>query len=94
MTKDASTLLAAAIKSATLTGSFSPAEVGARVGLDKVQSELAARWLANAGVLELGFDSAAHFTAEYRKAHAPPPAAKKAAPKAPRKRARISAGDR
>jgi len=94
MTKDASTLLAAALKSATLTGSFSPAEVGARVGLDKVQSELAARWLANAGVLELGFDSAAHFTAEYRKAHAPPAPAKKPAAKAPRKRARISAGDR
>jgi len=46
-------------------------------------------------VLELGFDSAAHFTAEYRKAHAPPAAAAaKKAPKAPRKRARISAGDR
>jgi hypothetical protein len=40
--------------------------------MDKFRAQAAARWLANAGVIELGFDSAAHFTADYRKAHAPP----------------------
>jgi hypothetical protein len=77
VTTEASTLLAAALKATTLSGSFSPADVGARVGMDKFRAQAAARWLANAGVLELGFDSAAHFTADYRKAHAPPVAAAK-----------------
>ena len=78
MTTEASTLLAAALKSATLKGSFCPTDLGARVGLNKIQAEAAARWLANAGVLELGFDSAAHFTPEHRKAHTPAaPALKK-----------------
>lgn len=74
MTDDASTLLAAALKKATLQGSFSPAEIGAKVGLTKAQSELAARALSNAGVIVLGFDCAAHFSSDYRKAHAPPAA--------------------
>jgi hypothetical protein len=69
MTNEASTLLAAALKSATLSGSFSPAELGAKVGLNKFQAESAARDLSNAGVLELGFDCAANFSREYRMAH-------------------------
>jgi hypothetical protein len=76
MTPEASTFLAAALKSATLNGTFSPADVGARIGMDRHRAEAAARWLSNAGVLSLGFDQAANFTPEYRKAHAP--AAKKA----------------
>ena len=81
MTPEATSLLAAAIKSATLAGSFDPVTVGARVGLDKFRAQAAARTLANAGVLELGFDCAANFTAEYRKASAPrtPAVAKPAA---------------
>ena len=90
MNSEASTLLAAALKSASINGSFSPAEIGARIGLNKFQAEAAARWLANAGVLELGFDSAAHFTPEYRKAN--PPAAAAAAKKPRKIRAKISAG--
>ena len=72
MTQEASTFLAAALKSATLNGSFTPADVGARIGMDKTRAEAAARWLSNAGVLVLGFDQAAHFSPEYRKAHAAP----------------------
>ena len=75
--------MAAVLKTVKLTGSFSPAEVGAKVGLDKWQSENAARVLSNAGILVLGFDSAAHFSADYRKAHAPrgtKPARKKKSP--------------
>ena len=71
MTKDAEQLMSAALKAVKLSGTFSPAEVGAKIGLDRFKSEAAARWLSNAGVLELGFDHAAHFTRDYRKAHAP-----------------------
>ena len=71
MTKDAEQLLAAALKEVKLSGSFSPAELGAKLGLDKFKSEAAARWLSNAGVLELGFDSAARFTRDFRMAHRP-----------------------
>jgi hypothetical protein len=74
MPPDATALLAAALKSATLQGSFLPQTLGAKLGLDKFQSQAAARWLANAGVLVLGFDSSAEFSLEYRKAHSPPPA--------------------
>jgi len=66
--------MAEAVKRATVHGSFSPAEVGARVGLTKFEAEAAARALSNAGVLVLGFDCAAHFSPEFRKAHAPPAA--------------------
>ncbi len=84
MTSEASTLLAAALKSATLSGSFSPAELGARLGLNKFQSEAAARDLSNAGILELGFDCAANFSPEYRKAHTKLPA--KSPPAKPRRK--------
>jgi len=72
MPPEADTLLTAALKSATLRGSFCPATVGAKVGLDKFRALAAARWLANAGVLVLGFDSSAEFSPEYRKAQSPP----------------------
>ena len=74
-------LLNAAVKAVTVRGSFSPAKVGARLGLTKSQSESAARGLSNAGVLVLGFDCDAHFSPDYRKAHAAP------APKIHKKRA-------
>ena len=80
MTSDAQQLMAAALKTVSLTGSFAPAEVGAKVGLDKRKSEAAARDLSNAGVLVLGFDTAAEFSPDFRKAHtrtAPKAAAKK-----------------
>jgi hypothetical protein len=85
MTNEASTLLAAALKSATLSGSFSPAELGAKIGLNKFQAEAAARDLSRAGVLELGFDCAANFSPEYRKAHAKTPAKAAPAPKSRKK---------
>lgn len=72
MTTEASAFLAAALKTATLNGSFSPKDIGAKIGLNKFQAEAAARSLANDGVLSLGFDSAAHFTPEYKKAKSPP----------------------
>ena len=70
MTEDATQLMAEALKRVTVSGSFVPAEVGKRVGLSKPQAELAARALANAGVLVLGFDSAAEFSPDFRKAAA------------------------
>ena len=72
MTTEANQLMAEALKVAKLDGSFNPAEIGARVGLNKAQAESAARTLSNAGVLSLGFDCAAHFTTDFRKMHAPP----------------------
>mgnify|MGYP001605946499 CR=1 FL=1 len=44
MTTEASTLLAAALKSATLSGSFSPTALGARCGLNELQALAAARY--------------------------------------------------
>ena len=76
MTNEAKRLLEKAMESVGLRGSFDPAELGAKVGLSRQQAESAARDLSNAGVLVLGFDLAAHFTPDYRKAHAPPAAAK------------------
>ena len=73
MTKEASQLMAEALKRVTVSGSFSPHEVGKKIGLNKPQSESAARVLANAGVLVLGFDSAAEFSPGFRKANAPAP---------------------
>jgi hypothetical protein len=72
MTQEATKLMTEALKRVTASGSFSPAEIGARVGLDKLQALSAARWLSNAGVLVLGFDSAAHFSSEFRKSQAAP----------------------
>ena len=67
MTLEAEKLLAAAIEMVGLRGSFDPAEVGETVGLSRMQSEAAVRALSNDGVVELGFDMAAHFTPGYRK---------------------------
>jgi hypothetical protein len=71
MTKEASLLMAEALKVVKVTGSFDPEEIGSRVGLDKMQAEMAARALSNAGVLVIGFDSAAHFSPDFRKANSP-----------------------
>jgi hypothetical protein len=78
MTRDAEQLMAAALKSIKLNGSFCPIEVGAKAGMEKWQAEAAARALSNAGILVLGFDSAAHFSPDFRKSQA------KLAPKAGR----------
>ena len=59
--------MAAALKAVKVTGSFCPVEVGAKAGLDRWQAEAAARALSNAGILVLGFDSAAHFSPDFRK---------------------------
>ena len=88
MSPEADRLLAIALKKIALRDGFSPAELGARVGLSKLQSELAARALADAGVLVLGFDHSAEFSDNYRRAKAPaaavPPPKKKGRPaKAP-----------
>ena len=69
MTNDAEQLMAEALRRVTVSGSFSPAEIGSRVGLSKPQAESAARALSNAGVLVLGFDGSAEFTPDFRKAH-------------------------
>ena len=59
MTIDAEQLLAAALKKVDLRGGFDPAELGSKAGLSKPQAVAAARVLANAGVLVLGFDGSA-----------------------------------
>lgn len=71
MTTEANKLMAEALKRVSAGGSFSPAEIGAKIGLNKFQSEAAARALSNAGVLVLGFDCAAEFSPEFRKANRP-----------------------
>lgn len=71
MTNEAQKLLEQAIKAVGLRGSFDPADMGHKVGLNRTQAEAAARMLSNAGVLVLGFDLAAHFTPEYRKFRGP-----------------------
>jgi len=83
MTTEANRLMEEALKVAKLDGSFSPAEIGARVGLNKAQAESAARMLSNAGVLSLGFDCSANFTADFRKMRAP---AKGKSPKATKRK--------
>ena len=70
MTPDAAQLMAAALKAIKLDGSFCPIELGARAGMEKWQAEAAARQLSNAGILVLGFDSAAHFSPDFRKSQA------------------------
>ena len=81
MTKEAAELMAEALRVVKLNGSFSPSEIGARIGLHKMQAESAARSLSNAGVLILGFDCAAHFSTDFRKANASAEAAKRASVK-------------
>ena len=90
MTPEADHLLAIALKRVALRDGFSPAELGARVGLSQSQAEAAARELANAGVLVLGFDQSAEFSDDFRRARTPP------APVTPKKKGRpaksVSAG--
>ena len=81
MTKEAAQLMAEALKVFKLSGTFSPSEIGARIGLHKMQAESAARSLSNAGVLILGFDCAAHFSPDFRKANTPVAMAKLASGK-------------
>lgn len=73
MTIEAEQLLAAALKKVDLHGGFQPAELGAKLGMSKLQADAAARALANAGVLVLGFDRSAEFSADYRKMRLPAP---------------------
>jgi hypothetical protein len=73
MTTEANQLLALALKKVDLRGGFSPAELGAKAGLSKLQAEAAARALANAGVLVLGFDQSAEFSADFRKSRSSAP---------------------
>jgi hypothetical protein len=70
MTNEAQQLLAEALKRIRLSDGFSPEEIGARIGLDKPQAQAAARLLSNQGIVVLGFDFAAHFSPEFRKARA------------------------
>jgi hypothetical protein len=72
MTPEATQLLALALKKVDLRNGFSPEELGAKVGLNKIQANAAARVLANAGVLVIGFDQSAEFSADFRKMKAPP----------------------
>ena len=96
MTPEADQLLAIALRKIDLRDGFNPTELGAKVGLNKLQAQAAARLLANAGVLVIGFDQSAEFSEDFRKsrtravAEAPRPAAKKK-PRAAR-RARAGAG--
>jgi hypothetical protein len=87
MSPEADRLLAVALKKVGLRDGFSPAQLGARVGLSKFQSEIAARALADAGVLVLGFDHSAEFSDDYRRSKmssVAPPAKKRGRPaKAP-----------
>ena len=71
MTQDADQFLAEVMKTVKLNGSFDPSEVGEGVGLTKIQSEAAARELSNAGILVIGFDSAAEFSPDFRKSRRP-----------------------
>jgi hypothetical protein len=70
MTNEAEQLLAEVTRRVKLDESFCPVEIGAAIDLPKPKAEAAARVLANAGILVLGFDSAAEFTPDYRKARA------------------------
>ena len=70
MTNEATQLMAEALRVAKIDGSFSPAELGAKIGIKKAQAEAAARELSNAGVLVLGFDCSANFSPDFRKARA------------------------
>jgi hypothetical protein len=72
MTTDASHLMTEALKRVDLKGSFSPAEIGAKVGMTRMRAEAAARLLSNQGILVLGFDCAAEFSPDFRKSQKKP----------------------
>lgn len=67
MTTEDRQFIAEALKRVKLDGDFAPAEIGKRIGMSRMQSEVIARSLSDAGVLELGFDFVASFSPEYRK---------------------------
>ena len=92
MTTEAQQLLEVALKKIDLRHGFSPAELGAKVGLSKLQAEAAARTLANAGVLVLGFDQSAEFSPDFRKSRMPA-AAKAVKPLRAAKKKRATARD-
>ena len=70
MTNEAERMMTEALRRVALSDSFSPVELGHKIGMDRPQSEAAARALSNAGVLVLGFDLAAHFSTDFRKSRA------------------------
>ena len=74
MIKEAEQLMSEALKRVDLHDSFSPAEIGKRLGMNRFQSEAAARALSDAGVLVLGFDCAASFSSDFRKSRKRSPA--------------------
>ena len=86
MTSEANKLMDEALRTVGLDGSFSTADLGARIGLNSTQAQAAARDLSNAGVLDLGFDSAAFFTPEFRKARRP---VERKATRRPKKKAAV-----
>lgn len=88
MTPEAQQLFDAALKTIPLSGSFSTAELGARIGLNPIHAQAAARALSNAGILELGFDCSARFTRDYRNSAAT--AAPKPTRAAKHRRAKVS----
>ena len=93
MTKEATQLMAEALKRVDLNESFSPADIGHRVGMNRFQAEAAARALSDAGVLVLGFDCAAAFTSEFRKAQKRDARVRKPARQAARRARRLSKVD-
>lgn len=85
MTTDATQLMAEALRVVDLSASFSPAALGAKLGLPRSRAEAAARELSNNGVLVLGFDCAAEFSPDFRKARTRAGDAKSAKPKRARR---------
>lgn len=67
MTTEASQFIAEAVKRVKMDGDFAPSEIGKRLGMSKMQSDILARSLSDAGVLVIGFDAVAHFSPEFRK---------------------------
>lgn len=70
MNIEAQQLLTEALKRVPLRESFSPAEIGEKIGFDRPKAETAARCLSDAGILVLGFDCAAQFSLDFRKMRA------------------------
>ena len=68
MTIEAKQLMDEALKRVKLSDCFTPSDIGNRIGLSKPQAEAAARFLSNEGILVLGFDCAAQFSPDFRKA--------------------------
>ena len=80
MASDADRLLEIAMKKVGLRDGFSPEELGGKIGMNKLQAQVAARTLANAGVLVLGFDQSAEFSDDFRRSKAGPKTAPQSKP--------------